>query len=142
MDQIIEAAKTAEAHAFITRLAQGYQTALGERGYRLSGGERQRIALARSLVRDPEILILDEATSSLDTQSERLIQKALSHFRGKKTVIIVAHRLSTVIDADIIFVLEKGKIIESGSHSKLIAAKGRYAFFWNAQSRQEDLAKV
>lgn len=136
MNQIIEAAQIAEAHEFITRLPNGYQTALGERGYRLSGGERQRIALARSLVRNPELLILDEATSSLDTQSERLIQKALSYFRGKKTVILVAHRLSTVLDADIIYVLEKGRIVESGSHAKLMAMEGRYSFFWNAQSSE------
>ncbi len=136
-EKIIIASKMAEAHEFIMRLPDGYQTVLGERGYRLSGGERQRIALARSFVRDPEILILDEATSSLDTQSEKLIQKALSCFRGSKTIIIVAHRLSTVIDADQIYVLERGNILEKGSHNELIAAKGRYSFLWNAQLNKE-----
>ncbi|PIS02121.1 MAG: hypothetical protein COT85_07005 [Chlamydiae bacterium CG10_big_fil_rev_8_21_14_0_10_42_34] len=136
-DEVVLASKMAEAHEFISRLPQGYQTVLGERGYRLSGGERQRIALARAFVRNPEVLILDEATSSLDTQSEKLIQKALSHFQGKKTIIIVAHRLSTVIDANQIYVLERGRIVETGSHLELISSNGQYAFLWNTQQRSE-----
>ncbi|MBS3905162.1 MAG: ABC transporter ATP-binding protein [Simkania sp.] len=134
--EIIEAARLSGAHSFISRLPQKYQTVVGERGYRLSGGERQRIALARALVRNPEILILDEATSSLDSQSEQLIQEALNHFRGKKTVIIVAHRLSTVVDMDWIFVMDKGRILEEGTHAQLLSFKGRYAFFWQIQSHQ------
>lgn len=102
----------------------------------MSGGERQRIALARALVRDPEILIFDEATSNLDSFSEKRIQLALDQIRGQKTIIIVAHRLSTVLNADKIIVLEKGVMIESGTHAELIAANGRYAFLWNIQSKE------
>ncbi len=133
--QIIAAAKQAGAHEFISQLPQGYQTLLGERGYRFSGGERQRIALARALVRDPEILILDEATSNLDSHSEKIIQEALDHFRGKKTMIVIAHRLSTIVHADWIFVLEKGSLVETGTHAELLLAQGRYASFWRAQSK-------
>lgn len=136
-ENILLAAQIAGAHEFIIRLPQGYQTVIGERGYRLSGGERQRIALARALVRDPEILILDEATSNLDSFSEQRIQFALDQFRGKKTIVIVAHRLSTVFNADKIWVLEKGQLIEAGTHSELLEAKGKYAFLWDIQSKEE-----
>ncbi len=134
--EIERAAALAGAHPFIVRLPNGYQTVVGERGYCLSGGERQRIALARALVRDPKILIFDEATSNLDSHSERLIQEALIKIRGKKTVILVAHRLSTVLHADRIFVLEKGRLIEEGSHTELLAKKGQYAFLWDIQAKK------
>lgn len=134
-EEIIQAAKAAGIHSFIASLPEGYKTVLGEKGYRLSGGEKQRIALARAFVRNSKILILDEATSSLDTHSERLIQKSLEKYRGHKTVIVVAHRLSTVINADKIIVLNKGFIVESGSHAELLAGQGIYASFWQAQSQ-------
>jgi ATP-binding cassette subfamily B protein/subfamily B ATP-binding cassette protein MsbA len=135
LDQIIEAAKMAHAHEFISQLSQGYQTVVGERGYRLSGGERQRIALARIFLRDPEILILDEATSSLDSHSELLIQDALAvMFQKKKTVIMIAHRLSTILKADQILVLDKGRLIERGTHHQLLEKEGSYFHFWKLQS--------
>ncbi len=137
LEEIIRAAESAGAHEFINRLPQGYNTVVGERGYRLSGGERQRIALARALIRDPEILILDEATSSLDSQSERLIQDAIDTFRGRKTVILIAHRLSTVTAADIIFVMEKGVISESGSHENLLKREGIYSRYWSLQANKK-----
>lgn len=133
-EQIQKAALIAKADEFIQRLPHQYKTVLGERGHRLSGGERQRIALARALVRNPEILLLDEATSSLDTHSEKFIQETLLQFQGKKTLILVAHRLSTVYHADRIFVFEKGQIIEAGTHQELLEKKGRYALLWNIQS--------
>ena len=134
---IIEAAQIAGAHEFIERLPQGYKTLIGERGHRLSGGERQRIALARAIVRDPEIIILDEATSNLDSHSEKCIQLALERFRGVKTMVIIAHRLSTIVGADQIIVIEDGEVLETGNHANLLAQNGRYAFFWNIQNKNE-----
>lgn len=139
-EEIVEAAKNANAHQFIMRLPQTYKTVVGERGYRLSGGERQRIALARALIRNPAVLILDEATSSLDSESEKLIQNAFERYRGEKTVIVVAHRLSTVKDADHIHVLNQGALIESGNHKKLIESGGQYAKFWQIQYGTESSA--
>ena len=120
------AARTANAHAFIQRLPQGYDTALGERGARLSGGERQRIAIARAILRDPPVLILDEATSALDSESERLVQEALERLMTGRTVLVIAHRLSTVARADRIAVLDRGVIVEEGSHAELVASGGVY----------------
>lgn len=133
-DDVVDCAKAAQAHEFILALPEGYETVVGERGYRLSGGQRQRLALARALVKQPEILILDEATSALDSESERLIQQALERFQKDRTVIVVAHRLSTIVDADQILVLEQGKIIERGSHIDLISKGGIYERYWNIQS--------
>lgn len=132
-EEIVQAAKLAHAHEFISKLPQGYQTLVGERGCQLSGGERQRIALARAIIRDPEILILDEATSHLDSLSEQLIQDSLEKFKGQKTLIIVAHRLSSVKNMDKIFILDKGRLIESGSHADLLQLSGHYSLFWNTQ---------
>ncbi len=126
-DEAIEAAaRAANAHAFIERLPRGYHTVLGERGMRLSGGERQRIAIARALLRDPPILILDEATSSLDQESERLVQQAIERLLENRTVFVIAHRLSTVARADWIVVLEQGRVVEHGRHAELIRAGGLY----------------
>lgn len=131
--QVFNAAKMAYAHNFISELPDGYDTVVGNRGIKLSGGQRQRISLARALVRDPEILILDEATSSLDSESEQLIQKSINALQKKKTIIIIAHRLSTIHNADQIIVLEKGGVIESGTHGELIEKKGRYDAFLSLQ---------
>jgi subfamily B ATP-binding cassette protein MsbA len=125
-EAVREAAKAANAHHFIERLPQGYDTLLGERGMRLSGGERQRIAIARALLRDPPILILDEATSNLDTESEHLVQVAIGRLLQNRTVLVVAHRLSTVARADVIAVLDRGRVVEQGRHGELIRAGGLY----------------
>lgn len=132
---VIEAAKAAQAHQFILELPDGYETVVGERGYRLSGGQRQRLALARAIIKQPEILILDEATSALDSESERLIQQALAKFQKERTVIVIAHRLSTIVDADQILVFEKGQLIEQGKHIDLTLKEGRYTQYWNLQTQ-------
>ncbi len=125
-DEVFSAAKTALAHEFIERLPDGYRTRIGERGLKLSGGQRQRLAIARALLKDAPILILDEATSHLDTESERLVQQALTALMKRRTVLVIAHRLSTIRQADQIVVLEAGKIAEAGTHDQLLAARGAY----------------
>jgi subfamily B ATP-binding cassette protein MsbA len=120
MEEVIAAARAANAHEFITRTPDGYKTEVGERGYMVSGGERQRIAIARALLKNPPILILDEATSALDSESEILVQKALQTLMKNRTVLVIAHRLSTVRDADKIIVMEHGRIVEIGSHADLL----------------------
>ncbi len=134
--EIIEAATAANAHPFIESFPKKYEQLVGERGIKLSTGQKQRLAIARALIRDPKILILDEATSSLDTESERLVQKALEKLIKNRTTFIIAHRLSTVRNADKILVLEKGKIIEQGTHKELIAKKGAYHKFYSLQFRK------
>jgi ATP-binding cassette subfamily B protein/subfamily B ATP-binding cassette protein MsbA len=129
------AARAAGAHGFISALPHGYATAIGERGYQLSGGQRQRLSLARALLRDPQLLILDEATSALDSHSEHGIQQALAAFQGPRTVLTVAHRLSSIVQADQIVVIEQGRIVEQGRHQQLLAAGGAYAHLWLRQSR-------
>ncbi|ELR97315.1 ABC transporter ATP-binding protein [Gloeocapsa sp. PCC 73106] len=127
--EVEQAAKIANAHEFINQLPAGYQAYLGERGVNLSGGQRQRIAIARAIFRDPSILILDEATSSLDSESESLVQQALERIMENRTVFVIAHRLATVRRADRILVLEKGQVIEAGTHQELLSQQGRYAGF-------------
>ncbi|HEV2591935.1 MAG TPA: ABC transporter ATP-binding protein [Gaiellaceae bacterium] len=126
-DEIEQAAEAARIHHVIAALPEGYDTVVGERGYRFSGGEKQRIAIARTILRNPPILVLDEATSSLDTETERLVQDALDRLSEGRTTIAIAHRLSTVRDADQIVVLDRGRIVETGRHDELLAAGGRYA---------------
>jgi len=127
------AAKIANAHEFISQLSKGYDTWVGERGTNFSGGQKQRIAIARAILLNPRILILDEATSALDPESEALVQEALERAMENRTVFIIAHRLSTVRQANRILFLEKGKILESGTHAELLAHKGRYAQFYTQQ---------
>ena len=135
--EIEAAARAAQIHDFIARLPDGYDTQVGERGLKLSGGEKQRVGIARTLLKTPPILLLDEATSALDTETERDIQQALARAAEGRTVIMIAHRLSTVAGADRIVVLEEGRVVEEGSHAGLLARQGRYAALWQRQSREE-----
>jgi len=135
MEEIIEAAKAAHAHDFILSLPDGYQSVVGDRGTRLSGGQRQRIAIARAILADPSILILDEAASALDAESEKLVQEAIERLRGGRTILVVAHRLSTIRKANRVCVLEGGEIIESGSHQELMNLNGRFRQLHDLQFR-------
>ncbi len=136
--EIEAAAQAAQIHDFIARLPDGYDTMVGERGLKLSGGEKQRVAIARTIMKNPPILILDEATSALDTGTEHEIQESLKRLGRDRTVIVVAHRLSTVVDADRIYVLEEGQVVEDGTHADLLAAEGRYAGLWRRQQSDPD----
>ena len=131
--QIEAAARAANAHSFIMELPRGYDTMLGERGTRLSGGQRQRLAIARALLSDPPILILDEATSALDTESERLVQEAVDRLLKGRTVFVIAHRLSTITHADQIVFLDRGEIVEQGTHADLLARRGAYSRLYTLQ---------
>jgi ATP-binding cassette subfamily B protein len=135
--EMVEAAKAANIHNFIAELPDGYDTVVGERGYRLSGGERQRIALARVILKNPRILVLDEATSSLDSESEMLIQEALKRVMTGRTNIVIAHRLSTILAADQILVMDRGRIVERGTHQELLAGSGLYAQLYQTQFHRE-----
>ena len=139
-EQIEAAARAANIHELIAELPFGYNTVVGERGYRLSGGEKQRVAIARALLKDPAILILDEATSSVDSKTERAIQDALEHLTRGRTVIAIAHRLSTIVAADIILVVENGRVVEQGKHDELLALEGVYAGLYRQQFRENDVA--
>lgn len=133
-EAIIEAAKSAEAHEFISQLPEGYDTQVGERGMKLSGGQRQRLALARAILKNPPILILDEATSAVDNETEAAIQRSLDRLVVGRTSLIIAHRLSTVRHAHCIHVLEHGRITESGTHDELLKRDGSYATLWRLQT--------
>ena len=133
-DEVIAAAEAAEAHGFIERLSDGYDTRVGERGVMLSGGQRQRIAIARTVLQDPEILLLDEATSAVDTETEYLIQRSLDRLAADRTTLVIAHRLSTIKDADTIVVLDEGQVVERGTHGELLAVDGLYANLWGVQA--------
>ncbi|NDJ78801.1 MAG: ATP-binding cassette domain-containing protein, partial [Chloroflexi bacterium] len=131
------ACRTANIHDFISELPDGYDTVVGERGYRLSGGEKQRIALARVILKDPRILVLDEATSHLDSQSEALIQDALKTVMAGRTSIVIAHRLSTILAADQILVVDRGQVVEHGTHANLLAHNGLYTQLYETQFSRE-----
>ncbi|WP_126975885.1 ABCB family ABC transporter ATP-binding protein/permease [Frigidibacter oleivorans] len=137
-DEVLAAARAAKIHDFILALPEGYDTTVGERGLKLSGGEKQRVGIARTLLKNPPILLLDEATSALDTQTERDIQDSLRAMGRGRTVITIAHRLSTIADADLIVVLEQGRIVEQGRHDDLLLRGGRYAAMWARQSAEEE----
>jgi subfamily B ATP-binding cassette protein MsbA len=139
---VIAAARAAHAHEFVQRLPDGYDTRVGERGIKLSGGQRQRVAIARAILKDPQVLILDEATSSLDTESEALIEDALNHLLQGRTTLIIAHRLSTVRRADRLLVLDRGEVVEEGTHAELLARGGLYARLYARQFREDDARPV
>jgi ATP-binding cassette subfamily B protein len=135
--EIEQAAQMANIHTFIQSLPDGYQTVVGERGLKLSGGEKQRIAIARAILKNPKVLVFDEATSSLDSQSEKTILEALKTLAANHTTLVIAHRLSTVVDADEIVVMDQGTIVERGPHQKLLTQNGRYAEMWALQQQEE-----
>ena len=137
-EEVEGAARAAQIHDFIARLPRGYETTVGERGLKLSGGEKQRVGIARTLLKDPPILILDEATSALDTETERGIQESLAAMGVGRSVLTIAHRLSTVVDAHRIVVLDHGRAVEEGTHAALLAAGGRYARMWTRQLAEPD----
>ena len=137
MDEIVAVSKAAHIHDFIQSLPEGYETLVGERGVKLSGGERQRIAVARAMLKNPPILIFDEATSALDSNSESAIQRELNKLSVNRTTLIIAHRLSTIVDADEIMVLDRGRIVERGSHTELMKLRGIYSQLWLLQQRMD-----
>lgn len=134
VEAVIDAAKVADAHEFIVELPQGYDTLIGERGIRLSGGQRQRLAIARAVLKNPRVMVLDEATSAVDNESERLIQRALERIAVGRTMLIIAHRLSTIRNADRILVVDQGKVVEQGSHDELLQNNGQYSWLWRVQT--------
>ncbi|MCZ6548465.1 MAG: ATP-binding cassette domain-containing protein, partial [Deltaproteobacteria bacterium] len=138
MDQITAAAKAAHAHDFIMDTAQGYDTIVGEMGMKLSGGQRQRLSIARALLKDAPVLILDEATSSLDTESERLVQEALENLMIRRTTLVIAHRLSTIRKANRIVVLVDGAVVEEGTHEELLARRRAYSKLYTLQLLEEE----
>lgn len=133
----MSAAQSAHIHHFIESLPQGYDTLVGERGLKLSGGEKQRVAIARAILKNPAILIFDEATSALDSKSEKAIQDELRSIAHNRTTLVIAHRLSTVVDAQQILVMDKGRIIERGTHRELLSQQGAYAQMWALQQQEE-----
>jgi ATP-binding cassette subfamily B protein len=139
-EEVEQAARAARIHDFIVSTPLGYQTMVGERGLKLSGGEKQRVAIARTLLKNPFILIFDEATSALDSSNERAIQSELREAANNKTTLVIAHRLSTVVDAHEIIVLDQGVIVEQGTHTQLLEAQGAYALMWSMQQSQEEQA--
>lgn len=142
LHEIIAAARAAGLEEFITSLPERYETVLGERGANLSGGQRQRLAIARALLRKPDVLVFDEATSHLDTTTERAVQQNLRGVFADKTVLLVAHRVSTVREADLIYVMHEGRIVEQGDHHTLLVARGRYAQLWRSQTEESSPSGV
>jgi subfamily B ATP-binding cassette protein MsbA len=136
-ERVIEAAKIANAYNFIMSLPDQFDAIIGDRGVTISGGERQRVAIARALVRNPEVLIFDEATSALDAESEKVVQDAIESSLKNKTAVIVAHRLSTIVNCDIIYMFDKGRVVESGTHTELIAKNGLYKNLYEIQYNKE-----
>jgi ATP-binding cassette, subfamily B, heavy metal transporter len=140
--EVVEAARAAHIHDFIASLPDGYESGVGERGLKLSGGEKQRVAIARALLKNPRILIFDEATSALDSKSEKAIQAELERIAVGRTTLVIAHRLSTVMDADQIVVMAQGRIVERGTHRELLAAGGEYARMWALQQQAREAEEV
>jgi ATP-binding cassette subfamily B protein len=138
--EIARAAEMAHIRAFIESLPDGWDTLVGERGLKLSGGEKQRVAIARAILKRPRILVFDEATSSLDSHTEQAIQQTLAEVAADHTTLVIAHRLSTVVDADLILVMERGRIIERGTHRRLLEQRGAYAGMWELQRREREVA--
>ena len=141
-EDVVAAARAAHIHDFIESLPDGYRTMVGERGLKLSGGEKQRVAIARTLLKQPAILVFDEATSALDSRTERVIQRELEGISRSRTTLVIAHRLSTVVHADQILVMDHGRIIERGTHAELLAHRGAYAAMWEIQSREQAKAEA
>jgi ABC-type multidrug transport system fused ATPase/permease subunit len=141
-EQIVAAAKAAFAHDFVVEFPGGYQTVVGERGARLSGGQRQRIAIARALLKDAPILLLDEATSALDSESEQIVQRALEVLMKGRTTLVIAHRFSTIVNADAIYVIDGGKVVEQGKHAELMSRQGVYANLYEMQFKQVREAEI
>jgi ATP-binding cassette subfamily B protein len=141
-EEVIAAAKMADIHRFIDSLPDKYQTIVGERGLKLSGGEKQRVAIARVILKNPKILVFDEATSSLDSHSEQQILASLKAVAEKHTTLVIAHRLSTIIDADTIIVLDKGRVVEQGTHQQLLAQQGLYAHLWELQQEEKKIESL
>jgi ATP-binding cassette subfamily B protein len=140
--EVVEAARAAHIHDFVESLPARYETMVGERGLKLSGGEKQRVAIARALLKNPRVLIFDEATSALDSKSEKAIQAELERISVGRTTLVIAHRLSTVMDADTILVLNHGRIVERGTHRDLLAAGGEYARMWALQQQAAQAEEV
>src|SRR6202008_2175427 len=141
-EEVVAAARAAHIHDFVQRLPEAYETRVGERGLKLSGGEKQRVAIARALLKNPRILIFDEATSALDSRAEKAIQAELERISQGRTTLVIALRLSTVMDADQILVLSQGRIIERGTHAQLLEAKGEYARMWALQQQQAQAKEI